>query len=107
MKYRLTRVSDTMSRVSLGRDTIGWARRYDEAWVVTTRLGNGRGATAAEAFHDMVRGRNNHDAQRDGYKDARDMVETRNREVREHVALLNDVCGAPLFKVRRTKKLLV
>jgi len=107
MKYRLTQVSDTMYRVNLGRDTIGWCRKFENAWVATTRLGNGRGASAAEAFHDFVRTRNNHDAQQAGYANARDMVAQRNERVEREVAQMNELVGAPLFRVRRAKRILV
>ena len=107
MKYRLHKVSDTLHRVTLGRDTIGWARKFEQAWTVKTNLGNGRGKSADEAFVDFVRSRNNHEAQQKGFASAKDMVEQRNEKVREQVKQMNEVCGLPLFKVRRGRRILV
>lgn len=100
--YRMHPVSETMKKITLGRDTIGWCRKFENAWVATTRLGNGRGATASEAFQDMVRSRNNHKAQMAGYADARDMVEQRNAQVREHVAQVNADLAAAGLPMRMT-----
>jgi len=107
MKYRLTPVSPTLGKITLGRDTIGWTRKFENAWVATTKLGNGRGATSGEAFRDMVRNRNNHTAQQAGFADMADMIEKRNAEVRKEVAELNAAAGMPLFKVRRSGRYLV
>jgi hypothetical protein len=104
MNFRLTTVSPTLSKISLGRVTIGWCRKDGDAWAARSEKGQGYGPTALAAFREMVRDSNNRGARKAGYADAREMVEKQNAEVVARVEALNREAGFPIARVRRGRR---
>ena len=104
MKYRLKNLTPTLYRVHLGRDAIGWVRKGDDGlWNADAKGKKATGATASEAFHELVRVRNNDYARREGFDNAAQMIAVRNEEVRKHVEEVNALAGMPILRIRRRR----
>jgi hypothetical protein len=88
---KLTKVSDSLYRISEGRDTIGWCRRGASDWKAEANSKIGEGATPGEAFHALARKRNDAYAQKEGFKDYRDLIEANNKAVAAEVKLWNTI----------------
>ena len=119
--YSMTKVSDNVHTVKLGRTVIGAVSKFSMYYrCVVTIPGKGKfnetGPTAADAFRAMVRAANNAAAQRAGYANAREMIEAKNAQVQAECAAMNALLGPispsagwPLFRftVKRGRRVLV
>ena len=103
MSYRLKHLAEGLYRVHRGRDAIGWVRGSGNTWHADAKGKKAQGDTPSQAFHELVRVMNNDFARREGFKDAREMVETRNREVEEHVRAVNAAAGMPILHTHRRR----
>lgn len=99
----MKKLADGLFRIHRGRDAIGWVRRDGDTWMADAKGKRATGHDAGSAFHELVRIMNNDYARRQGFDDARQMVEARNREVQEFVDTMNKAAGMPVFRVRRRR----
>lgn len=88
---RLTKVSDSLYRVSEGRDTIGWTRHWASGWKCEAMGVTGEGNDAIAAFKNCARKIRDIRAKREGFRDFRDQVEQHNDQVRRDVAFWNSL----------------
>lgn len=109
--FRWHKISETVWKVKLGRDEIGWASLYGNVWkasvLVSGTTGKASGASATIAIQTAIKNFVEARAVKRGFKSRDDELNQHNESVRKEAASMNAMLASAgigmRVKLRSTK----